>query len=293
MTWMALRSGRSGCQEWYKGRKSQIDLAYDTYEIFFNILNQISNHMAQCFNCGKKGMFLSTLACSNCKKQMCASCTVHLPAIDSDFYNTLRNERFGVLQNKRQRDFDAWKSDPYHSGMNRPLKFCNIGCLTGFIQQQMPVHFRYVRNQMEVLISTFTLEGQRVVIIRDAIPPQLIQAYDQGMDFERNSKMAMAKNYETAGKFEECGRLYDELGLWEEAGRVRSKAKQTTNVAVDVNRLIEQMRKGGLTTTYNCPKCSAAIEISGDSSPQGLKFCNYCGTTIQVHDLADVLQKIL
>ena len=110
---------------------------------------------------------------------------------------------------------------------------------------------------------------------------------------DREKKLELAKNYETAHRLEDSAQIYEELQMWEEAGRIRRKAQKMTTMSVDVNKLIEQLRDGGISTTYDCTNCGAGIQIDGQTSVSGLKFCNHCGTAIQITDVVEVLEKVL
>ena len=64
-------------------------------------------------------------------------------------------------------------------------------------------------------------------------------------------------------------------------------------MTVDVNKLLEQLREGHVATTYNCTNCGAGINVDGKTDANGLRFCNFCGSAIQIHDLVNVIQKVL
>jgi len=107
----------------------------------------------------------------------------------------------------------------------------------------------------------------------------------------RNLQLAHAKNLVDAERFEEAAKVYEGLHMWKEAGNTRRHSRRavTTQVHVDMNHLIEQMRQGGLATTYSCPACKSPIPISGTTSPNTLQVCGYCGSSIQTTDLVDFL----
>src|SRR2546422_886002 len=75
--------------------------------------------------------------------------------------------------------------------------------------------------------------------------------------------------------------------------RRRARQQTVTQVQVDINGLVEQIRKGGLSTTYTCPACKSPIAISGSTSPEALRSCAYCGSTIQTTDLARFLARVV
>ena len=104
-----------------------------------------------------------------------------------------------------------------------------------------------------------------------------------------------AKNCENAGRFEEAARYYEQLNMFSEAGRVRTKGntKIVKNISVDLNQLLEKLKSGGLITVYKCPNCGGSIKISGATSVDKLHKCEYCSTVLRTDDLAQFIQDIL
>ncbi len=104
-----------------------------------------------------------------------------------------------------------------------------------------------------------------------------------------------AKDLEKAGRHEDAGKLYEEFGLIEEAGKARrqGKSQYVTNISVDLNQLLEKLKSGGLVSVYKCPNCGGSIKISGTTSTQKLSKCEYCGTVLQTDDLVNFIRDIL
>ncbi len=104
-----------------------------------------------------------------------------------------------------------------------------------------------------------------------------------------------ARNLLEAERFEDAAKIYDGLGMWKEAGDARRHGKRNvvTQVQIDVNSLIDQVRKGGLTTTYACPACHSPIQISGQTDVRSLRHCQYCGSVIQSTDLVEFLARVV
>lgn len=110
-----------------------------------------------------------------------------------------------------------------------------------------------------------------------------------------NLRLQHAQNLLTGERFEDAAKVYEGLGMWREAGEARRRGnrKTVTQVQVDVNSLIEQVRKGGLTTTYSCPACRSPIRIDSTADAGLLQHCQYCGTAIQSTDLVDFLSRVV
>jgi DNA-directed RNA polymerase subunit RPC12/RpoP len=86
--------------------------------------------------------------------------------------------------------------------------------------------------------------------------------------------------------------LYEELEMWDEAGRVRRKEKANTvkHVHVDANKLFNMMRNEGLAVSYRCPNCKGDLKIDGSNRT---KFCTYCGSEVNIDKLSKMVDKML
>jgi hypothetical protein len=62
---------------------------------------------------------------------------------------------------------------------------------------------------------------------------------------------------------------------------------------VNLNDLVDQVRKAGIATDYTCPACRGHIHISGETTLASLRTCEYCGSVIQTTDLVDFLAKVV
>ncbi len=111
---------------------------------------------------------------------------------------------------------------------------------------------------------------------------------------QRAVKM-QAENYILAERHEDAARLYEAVGMWKEAGDTRRlKMRQVvTQVHVNVNDLIAQLRAMGLTATYTCPACHSPIQITADTKPDALAKCAYCGAVIVPTDLVQAISKVI
>jgi DNA-directed RNA polymerase subunit RPC12/RpoP len=107
--------------------------------------------------------------------------------------------------------------------------------------------------------------------------------------------IVQAKNLESARRYEDAAKVYENLGLWKEAGTVRDKksARTVKHVTVNINDLIEKVRDGGLTIPYKCRSCGAMITIDSSSNPDGLKFCSYCGSGVDLDSMLDIIKNAL
>jgi len=94
--------------------------------------------------------------------------------------------------------------------------------------------------------------------------------------------------YEKTGRTEEIAELYEMQGYLDEAKRLRLGVR--TSSPPNLNHLIEMLREGGLAVPYKCPSCGANITVDSKSSPEGLKYCSYCGTAVNTDALVKALE---
>ncbi|TLZ83409.1 MAG: hypothetical protein E6K03_05235 [Methanobacteriota archaeon] len=82
--------------------------------------------------------------------------------------------------------------------------------------------------------------------------------------------------------------------MWKEAGEVRriGRRQLVTQVHVNVNDLVDQVRKAGIATDYTCPTCGGHIHITGETLAT-LRNCQHCGSVVQTTDLVDFLIKVV
>jgi uncharacterized protein with PIN domain len=66
-----------------------------------------------------------------------------------------------------------------------------------------------------------------------------------------------------------------------------------TDVSVNLNELIKQIREGGIVAMYRCPHCNGTLKINNKTPLESLKTCEHCGSKIETVDLADFLRTAL
>lgn len=102
-------------------------------------------------------------------------------------------------------------------------------------------------------------------------------------------------NLVLAGRHEDAATLYERLGMWKEAGDLRSRARQqvVTQVHVNVNDLLDQLHRMGLSATYTCPTCRSPMAITGQTQQDALTRCQYCGSMTRQADIVDALTRVV
>lgn len=110
-------------------------------------------------------------------------------------------------------------------------------------------------------------------------------------------RLTVAKHLITAGRFEDAAKLYEQLGMYAEAGKVRAKGSEIkikkTEVSVDLNSLLREVKEGGIIVVYRCPHCGGKLQVGKDTSVESLKHCEHCGSEIEAMDLADFIKTAL
>ncbi|MCJ7423499.1 phage terminase large subunit family protein [Candidatus Bathyarchaeota archaeon] len=68
---------------------------------------------------------------------------------------------------------------------------------------------------------------------------------------------------------------------------------KTTNVSVNLNALLQQVKDGGIVAVYRCPHCGGPLKVGKDTNVESLRTCEHCGSEIEAVDLADFLRSAL
>ena len=126
-------------------------------------------------------------------------------------------------------------------------------------------------------------------------PAAAQRAVAMAEDHRRRQGLAHAQHLIEAEDHEGAAKIYQTLGMWKEAGEVRRSGRRqiVTQVHVNVNDLVDQVRKAGIVTDYTCPACRGHIPISGDTTLAKLRSCQYCGSAIQTTDLVEFLTRVV
>jgi hypothetical protein len=116
-------------------------------------------------------------------------------------------------------------------------------------------------------------------------------------ELERHVSFLVVKNLKTSGNFEGAAKVYEEMGLYEEAGKVRASNKEIsikkTEVKLDLNNLLRQISDGGIVAIYRCPNCGGKLKIGKDTKPSSLRTCEHCQSEMSTMDISDFLKTAL
>ena len=191
-----------------------------------------------------------------------------------------------------------WSKDI--EGYDRVLKtyqlFCSacgnnlcVGCTRQFHQNpSQPIFHHFTRfNKLEPVIC-HNISPAPFFVLCSQCNARL--GFSDGSCVKR-----MEDFYQRTGRSEDLADLYESLGWLDKAGDIRRKSKQLTvrQVSVDLNQLIDRIQSSGLAVPYRCRNCGASITVSKDSSAEGLMFCSFCGSAVDVDSLMQVLKGVL
>jgi hypothetical protein len=246
--------------------------------------------MSKCPNCPKKGQ--RHRKCIVCQKEGCEGCFTFL---------------FGITNKRKMR-----LQNVYSCSQN-----C-IDILTKNIEEQTPdsmIKADGPLTAINALIENLVLKAESGLHFNDYVNNEIqnkntILVFFHPMDYlkenqnnplwknlSKYAQLVQARHYETMREFENAAQIYKSLEMYEAAGRVRGKKNELiikkTNISVDLNSLLEQIKAGGIVAVYRCPHCSATLKISNKTNSGSLRTCEHCGNEIEAMDLAEFLKTAL
>jgi DNA-directed RNA polymerase subunit RPC12/RpoP len=125
---------------------------------------------------------------------------------------------------------------------------------------------------------------------------------EEANSWQKEIRYRGAETLERTGRYKEAAGVYEQLAsdfgdekLFDKARELRNRTRssQLEIVSVNVNKLISQVREGGLAVAYDCPTCGGKLSIDGSTKSESVKQCKYCGSSIETISLTDPIRKIL
>jgi ribosomal protein L37AE/L43A len=103
-----------------------------------------------------------------------------------------------------------------------------------------------------------------------------------------------ARRAELAGHFEDAAKIYEQLYMYQKAGELRQKLRESkiTVVGVDANRLVTQLVNKGLILTYHCSFCGSPLKI-GKGAREMIQTCPHCKSSVNIVDLEKLIKTLL
>jgi hypothetical protein len=119
----------------------------------------------------------------------------------------------------------------------------------------------------------------------------------QSQNSVHNARMALAQNLERCGRTLDAAKEYETLRLYDKARELREKDKhiiiKKTDISLNLNALLQQIKDNGLVAIYRCPHCGGKLKVDKNADISKLKVCEHCGSEIESMDLADFLKTAL
>jgi DNA-directed RNA polymerase subunit RPC12/RpoP len=250
--------------------------------------------MGKCPNCGHSAIFLTRIPCRICGKYACDKCAISL--------------------------FDLRNANVYLDTCYVCTEQCKETFVLRFMEQlttrDIPIDESVAVDKIPSLVRQSLMSPKN----KDWLDKEWLAYIDRKMrddfyvDFgslkgdsssaesllERLSnciRLIVVKHLVTARRFEDAAKLYEKLGMYEEAGKVRAKGGEIsvkrTEVSVDLNTLLREVKEGGIVVVYRCPNCGGKVKVSKETSVDSLKYCEHCGSKIETMDLAEFLRTAL
>jgi DNA-directed RNA polymerase subunit RPC12/RpoP len=251
--------------------------------------------MGTCPNCGLKKFRGPTIeTCIVCKKQGCSNCihifllavrsSPHVGRYDKAVYacSTKCAQKFSQMvydavplaETIEARDYNEKQWDGNFYGMDAFDEAC----------------FRVLMQLNPQLVQENQCAGNRAYTVVSFQSPMFKKFHDEAV-------LVLAKKIVAAGRPLDAAHVYETYGMYDEARDLREKDRQIivkkTEVSVDLNALLQQVKDGGIVAVYRCPHCGGKLKVGKDSQLEKLKVCEHCGSEIKTMDLADFLRTVL
>jgi DNA-directed RNA polymerase subunit RPC12/RpoP len=116
-------------------------------------------------------------------------------------------------------------------------------------------------------------------------------------NFHDKAKSTLAQNLERCGRVQDAAKIFEELRMYDKARELRERDRhiivKKTDVSVNLNILLQQVKDGGIVAIFRCPHCGGKLKIDNKTTLNSLKVCEYCNSEIDTMDLADFLKTVL
>ncbi len=116
-------------------------------------------------------------------------------------------------------------------------------------------------------------------------------------NFHDKAKSTLAQNLERCGRTQDAAKVFEELKMYDKARELRERDRhiivKKTDVSINLNALLQQVKDGGIVAVFRCPHCGGKLKISDKTTLNSLKVCEHCNSEIEAMDLAEFLKSIL
>jgi len=251
---------------------------------------------------GRSNGFLNSYECIVCKKGFCDNCSSKIP-----IYGILKESELGNFNREKWKTGEVWKElanwrevryahspeckakvvDDYRKALQNPL-------------YTMREHGD--KTWKDIWLDTLPTESAEHIRKFGRLKYTFWFSWDLNLAMNYLDEEAEAMHLERAGRYEEAASVYEILARRSEGGKYLDKARQAREkskivkvreTVVDINKLLEQVRDGGIVAVYRCPHCGGKVKVGKDTSVESLKVCEHCGSEIEAMELADFIRAAL
>jgi DNA-directed RNA polymerase subunit RPC12/RpoP len=245
--------------------------------------------MVKCLNCGHKKLLLKTMRCLHCGKQCCEKCALYVLSVGFEYKWACSEQCARKFEQKvldySLKDIETEMDDEFDSLENELWYEACIAALDKDDSSRV-AWFNLLKQGKDYAIRIMDIDskssdGKHKTDLRDK--------------FHNRALLALATNIEAVGRPLDAAIIYEKhLKMYDKARELREKQKQVTvkrvDISVNLNELLQQVKDGGIVVVYRCPRCGGKLKIGKDTSMESLKVCEYCGSEIEVMEIADFLK---
>jgi uncharacterized protein (DUF983 family) len=249
--------------------------------------------MGRCPSCQKWKLFLRTVNCKVCGKEGCKDCfdflfhVIEGVSIVKDTWYTCSQNCFEKIATQIESKIDPKeivaedRLPPIHFFVGREI-------LKQYIPQESSTIIGQIKNRLQK--KDYSVSFCKDITNRTITSVLWTRLFTY-------TRIIQAKHFETLREFENAAKIYKSLRMYEEAGKVRAKRDELTvkrtDVSLNLNTLLKQVKDGGIVAIYRCPHCGGKLKVGSKTTLKSLRTCEHCGSEIEAVDLADFLKTAL
>lgn len=247
--------------------------------------------MGKCPKCGNSKLFLKTKKCAVCGKEGCDKCMHYLLTIGAEHvwltdWWACSDKCYAEFENKLKQAVppNEIKITMFQSTESAAPYYALFEGAVLSLGDPKDKNFRECIEKRE---SFATQTEDRVNKWKS----------DLSKNFKKHVDLMQAANLERAGRRREAARIYEFHGDLDKARILRDRASEirvkSMGVSVDLNKLLQQVRDGGIVAVYRCPHCGGKLKVGKETKAESLRICEHCRSEIEAMDLADFLRDAL
>jgi uncharacterized protein (DUF983 family) len=249
--------------------------------------------MGKCPSCGKKKIFLEKVTCNACGKVGCVECFTFLFHVLTS--GALEDTWYSCSENCFEKIAAQIENQINPKEIIADFNLPPIGFFVGrvVLKQYIPQVSSGVIGQIKNRLQ----KKEYYVSFNKYYDPDGRPTSILWNRLVRYTKLIQAKHFETLREIENAAKIYKSLGMYQKAGNVRAKRDELsvrrTDVTLNLNALLKQIKEGGIVAVYLCPNCGGKLKVGSKTTLKSLRTCEHCESEIEAMDLADFLKTAL